>query len=109
MKEKLKAKYHPVSYSQRMLDEWQTLKQGSKPVFEYITKFDEYMSWCDVVEDEVITLSRFRAGLREDLRWELIFREIYTIKDAYEIVQNYDSLGNHRHFESNSKDTTKNV
>ena len=62
-----------------MLDYWNNLKQGSKPVSEYIAKFDEYISRCDVMEDETLTLSRFRSGLREDLKRELILREIYTI------------------------------
>ena len=53
---------------------------------DYIAKFNEYMSRCDVREDEVITLSRFRAGLRGDLQRELILRKIYTIHDAYELV-----------------------
>ena len=101
MKENLKTKYLPVSYHQRMLDDWQNLKQGSKPVSEYIAKFDEYMSRCDVMEDEVLTLSPFRSGLREDLRRELILREIYIIQDAYEMVQNFDSLSTQsRRFES---------
>ena len=82
MKEKLKSKYLPVSYRQWMLDEWQNLKQGSKPVSDYIAKFDEYMSRCDIREDESVTLSRFRVGLREDLQRELILRKIYTIDDA---------------------------
>ena len=54
MKEKLKAKYLPVSFRQRMLDDWNNLKQGSKPVSEYIAKFDEYMSRCDVLGDEIL-------------------------------------------------------
>ena len=91
MKEKLKAKYLPISFRQRMLDEWNSLKQGSKPASEYIAKFDEYMSRCDVLEDEMLTLSRFRSGLREDLKTELILREIYTIQDAFEMVQNFES------------------
>ena len=106
MKEKLKSKYLSVSYRQRMLDEWQNLKQGSKPVSDYIAKFDEYMSRCDIREDEGITLTLFRAGLREDLRRELILRKIYTIHDAYEMVQNYDSFSSHKRFEPNSRATT---
>ena len=86
MKEKLKAKYLPVSFCQRMLNDWNNLKQGSKPISEYIAKFDEYMSRCDVMEDETLTLSRFKSGLREDLKRELILREIYTIQDAFEMV-----------------------
>ena len=92
MKEKLKSKYLPVFYRERMLDEWQNLKQWSKPVSKYIAKFDEYMSRCDIREDESVTLSRFRASLRDELKKELILREIYTIHDAYELVQNYDSF-----------------
>ena len=90
-----------------MLDDWNNLKQGSKPVSEYIAKFDKYMSRCDVMENETLTLSRFRSGLREDLKRELILREIYTIQDAFEMVQNYDSLSTQpRHFEPNSRAST---
>ena len=94
-----------MSYHQRMLDEWQNLKQGSKPVSDYIVKFDEYMSRCDVREDEVITLSHFRACLRGDLQRKLILRKIYTIHDAYEMVQNYESFSSHKRFEANSRAT----
>ena len=37
MKEKLKAKYLPLSHRLRMLDEWQRLTQGSKSVMESST------------------------------------------------------------------------
>jgi len=106
MKEKLKAKYLPVSFRQRMLDDWQNLKQGSKPVSDYIAKFDEFMSRCDIQEDEGMTLSRFRAGLRGELQRELILREIYTIHDAYEMVQNYESFSSQKRFEPNPRATT---
>ena len=107
MKEKLKAKYLPISFHQRMLDDWNNLKQVSKSVSEYIAKFDEYMSRCDVIEDETLTLSQFRSGLWEDLKRELILREIYTIQDTFEMVQNYDSLSTQpRRFDPNSRATT---
>ena len=64
------------------------------------------MSRCDIREDESVTLSRFRAGLREELKRELILRKIYTIHDAYELVQNYDSYNTQKRFEPNSKATT---
>ena len=68
------------------------------------------MSRCDVMEDEVLTLSRFRSGLREDLRRELILREIYTIQDAYEMVQNFDSLNTQsRRFDSNTRTPYKKI
>ena len=41
MKAKLREKYLPMSYHQRLLDQWQRLYQGTKTVSEYIAKFDE--------------------------------------------------------------------
>ena len=63
MKEKLRKKYLPISYQQRLLDQWQRLTQGNRLVTEYITRFDEYLIRYGVAEDRVVTLSRFRAGL----------------------------------------------
>ena len=87
MKEVLKEKYVPTTYCQRMLDQWQRLTQGSCPVIEYISKFDEFLSRCDLQEDEQVILSRFRAGLKEELQRELLLREISTLQHAYQIAQ----------------------
>ena len=62
MKIKLREKYLSFSYEQRLLDQWQRLNQGNKTVSEYITKFDEYVMRCNIVESEAVTLSRFRAA-----------------------------------------------
>ena len=43
IKEKLREKYLPTSYQQRLLDQWQRLTQGNRSVTEYITRFDEYL------------------------------------------------------------------
>ena len=67
MREKLRRKYLPASYTQKLLDQWQTLSQGSKSVADYIAKFDEYVMRCKVVESPEVTLSRFRAGLHPDI------------------------------------------
>ena len=68
MKEILKEKYVPSTYRQRMLDQWQRLTQGSRPVSEYISKFNEFLSRCDLQEDEHVILSRFRVRLKEELQ-----------------------------------------
>ena len=68
MKETLIEKYVPTSYKQRLLDQWQHLSQWSKPVSEYITKFDEFMSRCDMDAEESMVLSHFWIGLRDDLQ-----------------------------------------
>ena len=59
---RLREKYLPMSYNQRLLDQWQRLTQGTRSVAEYIAKFDEFVMRCNVTEDESVTLSRFRAG-----------------------------------------------
>ena len=90
MKEILKEKYVPTTYRWRMLDQWQRLTQGSRPVSEYIFKFDEFLSRCGLQEDEHVILSRFRAGLKEDLQRELLLRDVSTLQHAYQMAQEID-------------------
>ena len=87
MKRRLRDKYVPMSYHQKLLDQWQRLNQGNKPVSEYIAKFDEFVMRCHLAEPEEATLSRFRAGLREDIQRELYFREVNDLELAYQIAR----------------------
>ncbi|KAK4489657.1 hypothetical protein RD792_005469 [Penstemon davidsonii] len=86
MKERLREKYVPLSYHQQLLDKWQSLRQGSMPVTEYISKFEEFMLRCNVTEDASVTLSRFRTGLRLELQRELIPHDVDSLERAYQIV-----------------------
>jgi len=86
---KLKEKYLPASYHQRLLDHWQRLSQGNKSVSDYITKFDEYAIRCNIKEDESMVLSRFRAGRHEDIQREIFLREVGSLEQAYQIARNY--------------------
>jgi len=38
----------------------------------------------------MMTLSRFRKGLNDDLRREVVLRGVSTLNEAYTLVQNYD-------------------
>ena len=107
MKEILKEKYVPTTYRQRMLDQWQRLTQGSRPVGEYIYKFDEFLSRCDLQEEESMILSRFRAGLKEDLQRELLLREVSILQHAYQMVQELDRFTRFpaKKFDSTSRPT----
>lgn len=56
----------------------------------YIAQFAEYKMRCAVVEDEAMTLSRFRRGLNDDLSREIVLCGITTLDHAYTMVQDYE-------------------
>ena len=84
MKTQLKQKYLPPSYYLRLLDKWNQFYQESKSAKEYVAKFDEFLIRCSLIETEtpMQVLSRFRAGLREDLRSELFARNVDTFRES---------------------------
>jgi hypothetical protein len=89
MKQNLQEKYLPQSYRNKLLDQWNNLKQENKSINEYITQFNDYMMRCAIRENEVITLRRFRKGLNDDLRKEVVFQGVSTLDQACTLVQNY--------------------
>jgi len=54
------------------------------------TKFDEFLVRCGKNEFDIVVLSRFRSGLREDLSHELFVRDISTLEQTYQLVQDLD-------------------
>jgi len=92
MKLKLQEKYLPVSYKKRLLDQLQRLTQGNGPVSEYIKKFDQFLMRCCEDESDAKVLSRFRSGLKDELRRELIVRNISTLKQTIQVVQELDQF-----------------
>ena len=69
------------------------LTQGTRSATEYIEKFDEFLTRCSEFVDEspIVTRSRFRFGLRDDLRKELFTRGISDLEHAYQIVRDLDA------------------
>lgn len=59
---------------------------GNQPVIEYVTQLDEFQMKCHVVKDNAMTLSRFREGLKDDLRI------VTTLDHAYSLVQDYELI-----------------
>lgn len=57
---------------------------------EYIVKFDECLMRCSDIEEQEITLSRFRAGLQEEIQYKLFMQEITTLKHAYQLVIDFE-------------------
>ena len=93
MKDELKGKYVPPSFSARLMDKWHRYTQGNKSAQEYVEKFDEFLIRCNALntEGQAQIMSRFRAGLREELRTELLAREITKLEKAYALVQDLDA------------------
>ncbi|KAI0507333.1 hypothetical protein KFK09_013455 [Dendrobium nobile] len=107
MKQELKRKCLPPSYYPKLLDKWNTLTQGSKPVKDYISAFDDFLICCNGEESATPTqiLSMFRAGLREDLRTELFARGVDSLEAACSLVLDLEDSKTHsqtRHFDSRS-------
>ena len=86
MKAKLRKKYVPMSYHQRLLDQWKRLNQENKTMTEYIAKFDELAMQCNLVKSKSATLLRFRVGLREEIQRELFLRKVQDLDQAYQIA-----------------------
>jgi len=55
-------------------------------VSKYITKFDEFLIRCGENESDVIVLSKFRSGLREDLKRELFAQDNFILEQAFQLV-----------------------
>jgi len=110
MKDGLKGKYVPPSFSDCLMDKWHQYNQGNKSAKKYVAKFDEFLIRCSTFskEGQAQILSRFRVGLREDLRTELLVKGVTELEKAYTIVQDLDSLRfnyNARNFDSKSNVT----
>ena len=93
MKAKLNQKYHPITFQDQQLDKWSRLAHETRSAAEYIEKFDEFLTRCSefVNESPMMTLSRFKSGLREDLCRELFARSVGDLEHAYHIVQDLDA------------------
>ena len=89
MKQNLQEKYLPQSNRNKLLDQWNNLRQGNKSINEYITQFNDYMMRCAIRENEAMTLRRFYKGLKDDFRREVVFQSVSTLDQAYTLVKDY--------------------
>ena len=92
MKAKLNENYFPVSHQGNLLDQWHDLRQHNRSATEYVEQFEEYKIRSNANEDEPIILSRFRKCLNYDLQRELVARQISTLDDTYNLVQDLELI-----------------
>ena len=88
MKDALSRNYLPPTYRSPLLEEWDRLKQGTAPVAEYVEKFKEFKKRIQIVEEEVVTLNRFKKGLNANLLGEIITQGVTTLGEAYDLARN---------------------
>ena len=57
---------------------------------EYIEKFKEFKRRIWKVEEEFVTLNRFKKDLNANLLGEIITRGVTTLGEAYDLARNYE-------------------
>ena len=92
MKGRLRTKYVPVNYKSQLIDTWQRTEQKQRSVRDYINEFQELMISCELGEDQLSIISRFKTGLREDIKVELELREVSILDEAYKIALRLDGF-----------------
>ena len=97
MKSRLREKYIPACYRPMIINEWQHLRQEQGMVADYIARFDDLMIRCNIDEEPMATLARFRAGLRPEFQRELVLQEVSTLEKAYRYTLNMELYATHAH------------
>ena len=95
MKGRLREKFIPACYRPMIIDEWQYLCQGDGTVVDYISRFDDLMIWCNLNEEPMATLVRFRAGLRSEFQRKLILQEVSSLEKGYCYTLNMELYATH--------------
>ena len=88
MKQHLSRNYLPPTYRSAFLEKWNNLRQGHRSVTDYLEQVQEYKRRCQIVEEEVVTLDRFKRGLNDNLRRELIIRGVTSLDQACKLARN---------------------
>jgi len=112
MKDELKGKHVPSSFSDCFMDKWHQYTQDNKSAKEYVTKFNEFLIKCSTFskEGQAQIFSRFRVRFREELRIELLVRGVTKLKKVYTIDQDLDSLRSNYNIRSfNSKSSVSRI
>ena len=95
MKSRVREKFVPACYRPMILDEWQHLRQEEGTVADYIARFHDLMIRCNVDEEPMATLARFRARLRPEFHRELLLHEVSTLERAYRYALNMEMYTMH--------------
>ena len=75
-------KYMPPIYFADLLDKWSRITQGNRPVKEYVTEFDKFLTRYNIrgMQSDIQIFSQFRDEFRINLKYELCKHEIIELK-----------------------------
>eukprot|EP00268_Persea_americana_P054386 TRINITY_DN6228_c0_g1_i6.p1 TRINITY_DN6228_c0_g1~~TRINITY_DN6228_c0_g1_i6.p1 ORF type:complete len:236 (+),score=22.74 TRINITY_DN6228_c0_g1_i6:765-1472(+) len=83
MKGRLKSNFLPSDYIDTLHQGYLTLQQGNLSVEEYTNKFREYIVRCNLKTDDRLTITRFRDGLRNDIRREVAMFDYTRVDEVF--------------------------
>lgn len=86
MKLKLQEKYLPLEYEDLVFAKLLAHKQGNTTVDEYTHRFHELSVRSRLTETEPQSLTRYKAGLREDISRELITVRVTSLDEVYQLA-----------------------
>ena len=68
LRKHMRRRYVPTYYKQQQYVQLNAMKQGNGSVQEYMNEWERLYVLCDIHDPEDMRVSRFVAGLREDIR-----------------------------------------
>ena len=86
MKAKLREKYMPTNYYDKLCDQLINLRKNNMFVVDYMQKFDELKIRSQIVEDSRQTLERIKAGLRPKNKRPLLRQPLYSLEHAFQVA-----------------------
>ena len=86
MKAKVREKYMPTNYYDKLCDQVINLRQNNMSIAEYMQKFDELKTRSQMVEESRQTLARFKVGLRPEIKLELLRQPLYSLEHAFQVA-----------------------
>lgn len=86
MRMKLLEKYLPIDYEEMLFEELILLWQDNNSVNDYTLKFYELSFRSSIVETEWQLIARYKAGLRVEIKKELLMVRLVIVEEAYQLA-----------------------
>ena len=82
LKKHMRRRYVSTSYKQQQYVQLNSLKQGNRSVQEYMNEWERLYVLCDLHDPEEMRVGRFIAGLREDIKNQMMITPDLTVHSA---------------------------